>query len=62
MGKKKEEIYQLTFKGALVCAGLSEQEVQRAIDSIELYMHRSNNNGIVLTKQGLQFVELEKSE
>ena len=61
MGKRKEESYRITFKGVLVCAGFSEQEVQRAIDSIELYMHRSKENGIVLTDKGLQFVQIEES-
>jgi len=51
MKKKQEETYSLTFRG-LVFSHLAQDEAQKFLDVIELYLRRMDKNAIILTGAG----------
>jgi hypothetical protein len=49
--KKREETYQLTFKGfVLVQMDMSEEKTSQFLDALELWLRRTDQNAVILTK------------
>jgi len=55
----KKENFKITLKGLMVLS-LNEEDVNRVMDSIELYMRRNDNNAIVFHDGVFSFEKVEK--
>lgn len=52
MKKKKEETYQLTFKGFVtLMMDMDEEKTDRFLDALELWLRRTDVNAIILDTQ-----------
>lgn len=53
MKKKQEESYQLTFKGFVTLQmDMNEEATDHFLDAMELYLRRTDQNAVILTKAG----------
>ena len=58
---KKEEKYQLTFKGLLMLStNYSEDATQALLDKIELFLRKRKENAIILTDDGFITTKVKK--